>query len=61
VAVHRYDNDLYYHRLEASAFRVLTALSAGATLADACRDVTPRALKRWFTTWSALGWFCKRR
>jgi len=61
VAVHRFENDIYFRRLEPSAFRILTALAGGATLAEACRDVTPRRLQRWFTNWSTLGWFCKRR
>jgi hypothetical protein len=61
VAIHRFDNDVYYRRLEPSAFRILTALSGGATLVDACRDASPRKVKQWFMNWSTLGWFCKRR
>jgi hypothetical protein len=63
LAVHRHDNDIYYQRLEPAAYRILTALSGGVTLAEACRlagaGATPLRLKNWFANWSALGWFCK--
>jgi hypothetical protein len=64
VAVHRYDNAIYYKRLEPEAFAVLAALRDGASLADACAAV-PEALadrvREWFATWTTMGWFCRRK
>jgi hypothetical protein len=67
VAVHRYDNRLYYKRLEPEAFRILTALRRGMSLESACTTALRLApptvdwgvhLKEWFESWSSLGWFC---
>lgn len=69
LAVHRYDNSLYYKRLEPAAFRILIALRDGATLAESCAaaledeadsggDVAAR-IQNWFTAWTELGWFCR--
>ncbi len=64
VAVHRLDNRLFYKRLEPAAFRILEAISGGATLSRAVaaggRAVRPARVQGWFTTWMALGWFCAR-
>jgi hypothetical protein len=64
VAVHRYDNQLYYKRLEPQAFTMLAALRDGATLESACSAV-PEALagsvQGWFATWTQMGWFCRRK
>lgn len=64
VAVHRHSNRLFYKRLDPAAFRILAALSRGATLARAVAaagpKVGPRQVQTWFTTWMALGWFCAR-
>jgi hypothetical protein len=70
LAVHRFDNSLYYKRLEPEAFAILTALRTGATVADACAkglalskrngiDQSAR-IRNWFKDWSTLGWFCRR-
>jgi len=65
VAVHRVDNMLYYKRLEAPAFRILTALRDGATLnravAAAGRAVTAEQVQAWFALWVQLGWLCRRK
>ena len=65
VAVHRVDNRLYYKRLEAPAFRILTALRAGRPLARAVaaagRGVTPAQVQDWFALWMQLGWICRRK
>ena len=65
VAVHRVDNQLYYKRLDAPAFRILTALRDGQTLhravAAAGRGVTPEQVQAWFALWVQLGWFCRRK
>ncbi len=71
LAVHRYQNRLYYKRLEPEAFAVLQSLGRGLTIEQACgaavrrfpqleRDWS-RQLQEWFHDWSALGWFCRRR
>jgi hypothetical protein len=69
LAVHRFDNQLYYKRLEPEAFAILKALRAGKTVANACAiglgKNRPRRLnwsaqiRDWFNDWSSLGWFCR--
>jgi hypothetical protein len=69
VAVHRYDNMLYYKRLEPEAFAILQALRRGVTVEKACavaissstrtRVDWPMQIKEWFNDWSSLGWFCR--
>ncbi len=70
VAVHRLDSRIYFKRLEPAAYRILTALRAGATLEQALATGIPRAKKSrsdwaakvqgWFRNWMELGWLCKR-
>ena len=71
VAVHRYDNALYYKRLDPEAFAILRAIGQGATVEKACESALrkskgtdadwSRRLQQWFHDWSALGWFCRRK
>ena len=65
IVVHRYHHRLYYKRVAAPAFRVLTALAAGRTLTQAVaaagRGVKPGEVREWFATWMELGWFCRRK
>jgi len=69
LAVHRFDNTLYYKRLEPEAFAILIALRDGDTVANACAiglaasrrrrfNWSPQ-IKNWFNDWSLLGWFCR--
>jgi hypothetical protein len=67
LAVHRYQDTVYYKRLEPAQFRLLSALKAKATLAQACiaaaaapdaRSDLALFIKSWFETWASLGWFC---
>jgi hypothetical protein len=69
VVVHRYNNDLFYTRLEPEAFALLAALRDGVTLQSAIHrsgidpDQNPNwsaRLQEWFKIWMELGWFCKR-
>ncbi|MEI6083840.1 MAG: DNA-binding domain-containing protein [Verrucomicrobiota bacterium] len=61
VAVHRINNAIYYKRLTPAQFALLRALQAGRTLTQACaRAGNPDELQRWFGTWAAFGWFCRR-
>jgi hypothetical protein len=69
LAVHRFDNMLYYKRLEPEAFAILSALRAGKTVANACAMALKASrrsrvnwsarVKNWFNDWSSLGWFCR--
>jgi hypothetical protein len=69
VAVHRFENTLYYKRLEPAAFGMLTALRDGKTLAAsvvAAAKTDPdhdwsADVQKWFANWTSLGWFCKRK
>lgn len=64
IVVHRYDHRLYYKRIDAPAYRVLSALAAGQTLAQAVAAAGPRVkparVQAWFAMWMELGWFCRR-
>ena len=71
LAVHRHENRLYFKRLEAEAFAILTALSRGISVADACMEVVSSSgengvnwapkLQAWFKNWAALGWLCRAK
>jgi hypothetical protein len=65
IVVHRYNLKLYYKRVTVPAFKMLTALAAGRTLASAVaaagRGVKPEQVRDWFATWMELGWFCRRK
>jgi hypothetical protein len=68
-ANHRVNNSLFYKELEPEAFKILFLLKKGAPVQQACTKALaisdlrnqdlPLLIKRWFTTWTALGWFCK--
>jgi hypothetical protein len=70
LAVHRYENTLYFKRLEPEAFAILQELARGQTLEKACATAFGRSkrtdvdwsrrVQEWFHDWSALGWFCRR-
>jgi hypothetical protein len=70
IAVHRVDNQLYYKRLEPEAARLLRALKAGQTLAEACAGAFVRSklepeeqaekIRTWFALWMRLGWLYAR-
>ena len=65
VAVHRVDNRLWYKRLDAASYKILTALRDGKTLAQAVaaagRGVTAQQVQNWFALWTQLGWLCGRK
>jgi hypothetical protein len=71
LAIHRFQNSLYYKRLDKPSFVLLSELSKGATLGDACvkaykflskeqKDSTEGGgiIFQWFNSWSGLNWFC---
>lgn len=69
LAVHRVDFSVYYKRLDPEAFKLLTALRAGSTLADACArgftrsklrgDTAAAKVAEWFNIWTRLGWLAR--
>jgi len=69
LVVHRIDNSVYFRRIEAEEFEVLSALRQGKTLEKAIHAVfrkssislTERAasVQLWFQNWATLGWFCR--
>ena len=69
VAVHRFENSLYYKRLEPEAFGMLSALRDGRSVTSAV-SMVPQIdegrdwstdVGRWFANWTSMGWFCKRK
>lgn len=71
LVVHRYDNQLYYKRLEPEAFAILRGLEQGWSVEKACVAALAsskrtkvdwsRQIQEWFHDWSALGWICQRK
>jgi hypothetical protein len=69
LVVHRIDNSVYFRRIEAEEFEVLSVLRQGKTLEKALQAVfrkssislTERAasVQQWFQNWATLGWFCR--
>ena len=67
--VHRYENMLYYKRLEPEAFAILQELARGKSVEKACAAALGKSshagkdwsqqIQNWFHDWSALGWFCR--
>jgi hypothetical protein len=71
LGVHRWNNSLYYKRLEPGAFILLNALHDGQTVAQACAaavesageeavDDWPGRIRGWFQTFTELRWLCAR-
>jgi hypothetical protein len=42
--VHRFDDLVYYRRIEREAFRMLSALRDGSSISDAIESATPSAI-----------------
>jgi hypothetical protein len=69
LAVHRFNNSLFYKRLDPEAFAILGGLRSGLSVEDACTRAIarstrknanwPKQVKDWFDEWSSLGWFCQ--
>jgi hypothetical protein len=70
LAVHRYENSVYYRRIDPEAYVLLSRLQAGAALGvaleEAFRNSTLSAMEQaakiqeYFGHASELGWFCKQ-
>jgi hypothetical protein len=66
VVVHRYNDELYYKRLNESEYQLLTALRDGKILERALAGAVTKTtdanfIKETFQTWTALGWLCQRK
>jgi geranylgeranyl pyrophosphate synthase len=71
LAVHRYDNSVYYRRIDQEAFRLLSALQNGTLLGQALEvaftgsSLSPEdqaaKIQEYFAHASELGWFCKQQ
>ena len=71
LAVHRYENSVYYRRIDREAFLLLSALQNGATLGVALETAFRKSkfsaenqaakIQEYFAHASELGWFCKQR
>ncbi|MGN6370981.1 MAG: HvfC/BufC N-terminal domain-containing protein [Phycisphaerae bacterium] len=66
LVVHRYENSLYYKRVEEEAFEVLVGLREGKTLEGALAGAISKGgrnrewgkvIQGWFEVWTRLGWF----
>lgn len=67
LAVHRMDEDVFFHRLEQKEFAILSRLRNGKSLGAAIEGVLRKnampdeecllLIQKWFQNWSALGWF----
>lgn len=68
LAIHRFDNDVYYRRIDREAFLLLSAIQEGVTLGAAIeaafRDSTlsppeqAEKIQEYFAHAAGLGWFC---
>jgi hypothetical protein len=68
LAAHRFDNAVYYRRLEREEFLTLGAIRAGLPLGDALeagfresakpQERRPALVRAWFAHWAELGWIC---
>jgi hypothetical protein len=69
LGVHRYENAVYYKRLDREEYQLLRGLDAGNTLGEALEqafvssalqeDEQPGRVQAWFANWAELGGFCR--
>jgi hypothetical protein len=69
LAVHRFDDMVYYRRLQPEAFRILTALRDGDSIGIAVEkgfegstlsvEEYQAGIATWFAVWAELGWLCR--
>jgi hypothetical protein len=69
LVVHRIDNSVYFRRIEAEEFEVLSALRQGKALEKAIQAAFRKSsillaeqassVQQWFQNWATLGWFCR--
>lgn len=71
LAVHRHNEFVYYKRLGADAFTILTHIEQGSTLDEALSSAAAQTssdeqtfaqnIQAWFTNWGELGWLSDRK
>jgi hypothetical protein len=71
LCVHRYENAVYYKRLEREEYHLLLALGEESTLGEALdrafvssrltEEERPARVQTWFANWAELGWFCRHK
>jgi hypothetical protein len=71
LGVHRYENAVYYKRLDREEYLLLRALDAGSSLGEALDQAfvssvlpegeRPARVQAWFGNWAELGWFCRHK
>lgn len=71
LGVHRYENAVYYKRLDREEYELLVALNQGGTLGEALDTAFTGStmqegervarVQEWFANWAELGWFCRHR
>jgi hypothetical protein len=69
LAVHRLDYSVYFRRIQAEEFAILSALREGKAIGKAIdaafrkSSMAPEgragSVQQWFQNWATLGWFCK--
>jgi hypothetical protein len=69
LAVYRIDNSVYFRRIEAEEFAILSALRTGKTLGKSietalrgtaiAEEERPARVQQCFQDWATLGWFCQ--
>jgi putative DNA-binding protein len=70
IGMHRWQNSLYYKRLEPAQYRLLSELRDGRSVADACERAIEsepggdtdwaERIRNWFQVFTELGWLCAR-
>ena len=68
LVIHRIDNSVYFRRVGAEEFSVLSSLRQGKTLGKALDTAFRKSkmplgeraesVQQWFQNWATLGWFC---
>jgi hypothetical protein len=71
LGVHRYENAVYYKRLDREEYLLLRALDEEKALGEALDQAfvtstlqereRPARVQAWFANWAELGWFCRHR
>jgi Putative DNA-binding domain len=68
LAVHRWDNGIYYKHLEPAEHAILLALRDGKSVVRACErgaqadaNLSGEQVQKWFKAWAQLGWLCAHR
>lgn len=61
LAVHRLDFVVYYRRMDAEEFKLLSGLRRGLPVGkaiEAAREAGPTRVETWFAAWAEMGWLC---